>query len=62
MPANDQKKLVREACELLGPKKVADGLGVGTDVVKAWLDGSADITHSKLRKLSQLLVNFASKK
>jgi hypothetical protein len=62
VPKDDQTKLISEACGLLGPKKVAEGLGVSTDVVQSWLDGSADITHSKLQKLSQLLVNYANKK
>jgi hypothetical protein len=60
VPTKEQT-IMQDAAKLVGRAKLAKELGVDERDIADWIDGSADITGSEFKKLSEILVRFANK-
>jgi hypothetical protein len=51
--------LLERAEQILGRKKIADGLKVSEQVVEGWREGTVRLSHTHLMRLADLLAKYA---
>ena len=54
--------ILERAEKLLGPDKIAEGLGVSKNLVESWCNGSGTLSNSHLLRLADLLAKYADGK